>query len=139
MPLAHTAAVASSVAATMTRMGRGIYTRPAAARPERPLELYEFEGCPFCRLVREALTELDLDALVHPCPKGGARFRPRVVEVGGKTGTAQTAPGQPPVAWFIGFAGDGVAVAVAVPDADGGGGTIAAPIARAVMAAATGE
>ena len=84
MPLAHTAAVASSVAATMTRMGRGIYTRPAAARPERPLELYEFEGCPFCRLVREALTELDLDALVHPCPKGGARFRPRVVELGGK-------------------------------------------------------
>jgi len=84
MPFAHTAAVASSVVATMTRMGRGIYTHPAAERPERPLELYEFEGCPFCRLVREALTELDLDALVHPCPKGGTRFRPRVVELGGK-------------------------------------------------------
>jgi glutathione S-transferase len=84
MPFAHTAAVASSVVATMTRMGRGIYTRPAAERPERPLELYEFEGCPFCRLAREALTELDLDALVRPCPKGGTRFRPRAVELGGK-------------------------------------------------------
>jgi glutathione S-transferase len=84
MSFARTAEVASSVVATMTRMGRGIYTRPAAERPERPLELYEFEGCPFCRLVREALTELDLDALVHPCPKGGERFRPRVVELGGK-------------------------------------------------------
>jgi penicillin-binding protein A len=35
--------------------------------------------------------------------------------------------------------GDGVAVAVAVPDAEGGGGAIAAPVARAVMIAATGE
>lgn len=82
---AHTAAVASSVMATMSRMGRGIYTRPAETRPEQPLELYEFEACPFCRLVREALTELDLDALVYPCPKGGTRFRPRVLELGGKT------------------------------------------------------
>jgi glutathione S-transferase len=42
------------------------------------------ENCPFCRLVREALTELDLDVLIRPCPKNGERFRPDVVERGGK-------------------------------------------------------
>ena len=34
--------------------------------------------------MREVLTELDLDALIYPCPKGGERFRPSVVERGGK-------------------------------------------------------
>lgn len=58
--------------------------RPAGRQPERLLELYEFEACPFCRLVREALTEMDLDALVRPCPKGGTRFRPEVERLGGK-------------------------------------------------------
>lgn len=58
--------------------------RPARRQPERLLELYEFEACPFCRLVREAMTEMDLDALVRPCPKGGTRFRPEVERLGGK-------------------------------------------------------
>jgi glutathione S-transferase len=58
--------------------------RPAERQPERPLELYEFEACPFCRLVREALTEMDLDALVRPCPKGGTRFRPEAERLGDK-------------------------------------------------------
>ncbi len=43
-----------------------------------------FEGCPFCRKVREALSILDLDAVVYPCPKAGPRFRPEVVRRGGK-------------------------------------------------------
>lgn len=84
MTVGHGVAVASSVMATLTRFGRGIYARPAASRPELDLELYEFEACPFCRVVREALTELDLDAMVYPCPKGGERFRPRVLDLGGK-------------------------------------------------------
>ncbi len=59
------------------------------------------------------------------------------VRVGGKTGTAQDPSDATPTAWFIGFAGDDVAVAVVVPDAGGGGGgSVAAPIARAVMEAA---
>ena len=53
--------------------------------PEQPLHLYDMEGCPFCRLVREVLTELDLDAVIYPCPKGGDRFRNRAMEIGGKT------------------------------------------------------
>ncbi|NNL67263.1 MAG: glutathione S-transferase, partial [Myxococcales bacterium] len=40
--------------------------------------------CPYCRKVREALSILDLDAIVHPCPKGGARYREHVKQVGGK-------------------------------------------------------
>ena len=48
------------------------------------LQLYDMEGCPFCRLVREALTELDLDVVIYPCPKGGQRFRSRVLALGGK-------------------------------------------------------
>jgi glutathione S-transferase len=48
------------------------------------VELYEFEACPYCRKVREALTELDLEAVIHPCPKGGKRFRAKVKKMGGK-------------------------------------------------------
>ena len=55
------------------------------------------------------------------------------VEVGGKTGTAQAEPGT--VAWFVGFAGDDVAIAVVIPteDEDATGGRLAAPLARDVL------
>jgi len=76
--------IASSLAATLARLGAGTRVGPLGARPERPLELYDFEACPFCRKVREALCALDLEVLVYPCPKGGSRFRPSVRERGGK-------------------------------------------------------
>ena len=75
--------LASSLTSAL-RGWTGINAVPAAAKPEKTLELYEFEGCPYCRLVREALTELDLDVIIYPCPKGGQRFRPKVIEMGGK-------------------------------------------------------
>lgn len=77
-------ALAGSVATTALRFGAGIATKPCSERPRWLFELYEFEGCPFCRIVREVLTELDLDAEIRPCPKGGTRFRPRVLERGGR-------------------------------------------------------
>jgi glutathione S-transferase len=58
--------------------------RPVSAQPARPLELYDLEASPYCRLVREALTELDLDAMIYPCPSGGTRFMSKLVELGGK-------------------------------------------------------
>ena len=70
------------------------------------------------------------------------------VAVGGKTGTAQTAPGQPPHAWFVGVAPatpGGAQVAVAVVLQNGGGAAevsgnkLAAPIAKAVMEAVLGR
>jgi glutathione S-transferase len=76
--------VATSFAATLARGASALRVGTLGPRPERPLELYEFEGCPYCRKVREALSILDLEAFVFPCPKGGTRFRPRVVEQGGK-------------------------------------------------------
>lgn len=66
------------------RLGAGNRVLFASRRPERLLELYEFEACPYCRKVREALSALDLDALVYPCPKRGQRFRPRMRALGGK-------------------------------------------------------
>ena len=76
--------VGTSFAATLARLGSGISVGALGRRPERPLELYEFESCPFCRKVREALTLLDLEARIRPCPKQGSRFRSEVVERGGK-------------------------------------------------------
>ncbi|WP_113701718.1 peptidoglycan D,D-transpeptidase FtsI family protein [Nonomuraea lactucae] len=66
------------------------------------------------------------------------------VEVGGKTGTAETSDGKPPHAWFISFApADNPKIAVAVivesgaanVGAEATGGHTAAPIAKAVMEA----
>ena len=54
-------------------------------RPTAPIELYEFEGCPFCKKVREAVVWLDLDVLFFPCPQGGPTFREQVKQEGGKS------------------------------------------------------
>jgi glutathione S-transferase len=83
--LTRTVDVGTSWMASVVRLGAGLTARHLGKRPERLLELYEFEDCPFCRKVREALSMLDLPALVHPCPKGGTRFRPEVNRRGGKT------------------------------------------------------
>jgi glutathione S-transferase len=76
--------IATSVTATVVRLGAGLTVGPLGPRPAKPLELYEFEACPFCRKVREALTMLDLEVMVYPCPKDGKRFRPKVKKEGGK-------------------------------------------------------
>jgi glutathione S-transferase len=76
--------IATSALASVVRLGAGSSARFAARRPEKLVELYDFEACPYCRRVREALSEFDIDALIFPCPKGGTRFRPRVAALGGK-------------------------------------------------------
>lgn len=66
------------------------------------------------------------------------------VSVAGKTGTAQTAEGEPPHAWFLSFApAEDPEIAVAVVVLNGGdlgseatGGALSAPIAQQVMEAA---
>jgi glutathione S-transferase len=60
--------------------------RAKASVPGELLELYEFEGCPYCRLVREVLCEIQMDVIVYPCPSGGSRFRSKARELaGGRT------------------------------------------------------
>lgn len=75
---------ATSLISTLIRTTNGIQSTPLSDKPVELLQLYDIENCPYCRLVREALTELDLDALILPCPKNGERFRPELIERGGK-------------------------------------------------------
>jgi glutathione S-transferase len=76
--------VATSFAASVARLGSGVSVGRLGPRPEQRLELYEFEACPYCRKVREALAILDLEAVIRPCPKGGPRFREELKRRGGK-------------------------------------------------------
>jgi glutathione S-transferase len=84
MDIARALDVSSSIAATLARGAAGAAVGVVGKRPPQALVLYEFEACPYCRKVREALTQLDLDAEIRPCPKGGQRFRPDVIAKGGK-------------------------------------------------------
>lgn len=77
--------VATATAASAARPNFGNVYLGRRKVPERPLELYEFELCPYCRIAREALSALSLDPIVYPCPKGGRRFRPEVKAKGGRT------------------------------------------------------
>ena len=63
--------VTTSLLTTIGRLASGARVGTLGKLPARPLELYEFEACPFCRKVREALSILDLEVMVYPCPKGG--------------------------------------------------------------------
>ncbi|MEQ9319148.1 MAG: glutathione S-transferase N-terminal domain-containing protein [Polyangiaceae bacterium] len=77
--------VATAWTGSVFRLGAGLFAMHAGPRPEQPVVIYEFEGCPFCRKVREALTMLDLDAEIRPCPQKGPRFREEVIERWGKS------------------------------------------------------
>lgn len=79
-PLLH---VNASLIASSLRAWRGtMIVRPVRRQPVLPLALYDLESSAPCRQVREALTEMDLDALVYPCPEGGTRFRAALGEGG---------------------------------------------------------
>ena len=83
----HQINVLGSVLSSTLGLWRGtsvMATSVQAPAPEQLLKLYDMEGCPYCRAVREALTALHLDAEIYPCPKGGTRFRPEVIKLGGK-------------------------------------------------------
>ncbi len=73
----------SSLASTLQGW-RGTSVVQQAQQPAQRLQLYDMEGSPYCRLVREALTALGLDVEINPCPAGGKRFRPQAQRIGGK-------------------------------------------------------
>lgn len=76
---------AHAYAVSVARGGRGLHTRPSSKpAPEQLLELYDFEACPFCRKVREAMTELDLDYTCRNAPRGAVLKRKQVIERGGR-------------------------------------------------------
>lgn len=82
--LMHQVKVLQALTSALTEGGRGMNGTAFPKQPVKPLKLYEFEGSPFCRRVREVLTLLNLDYEVYPCPKGGTVFRKVVRELGGK-------------------------------------------------------
>ena len=73
--------VATSGLASISRLPFGVTVqpecaaRPAERSPAKPIVLYEFEACPFCRRVREIATQLDLELVVKPCPKDAVTHR----------------------------------------------------------------
>ena len=70
----------AQAAGKSTTVVEGLAAYPAFKTP--PV-LYEFEACPYCRFVREAITALDLVVDVKPCGRG-SRHRAEARKVGGK-------------------------------------------------------
>jgi len=63
----------------------GMNRAAGAHPPGKPLVLYEFEACPYCRKAREALSHLDIDVEVRPV----ARQSPRRAELKARGGKIQ--------------------------------------------------
>jgi peptidoglycan glycosyltransferase len=144
----------SATALQMALVGAGIgdngqvmspYLVAQTLSPELAV-LQNAEPTPFSQAMSPANAATLLSMMVTVVDQGtGSNARIPGVAVGGKTGTAQTAPGQPPHAWFVGVAPadvpGGARVAVAVVLQNGGGAPevsgnrLAAPIAKAVMEA----
>ena len=87
-----------------------------------------------------AQTAATLTAMMVNNVSNGAASSARIsgVEVGGKTGTAQSIEGTANTLWFTGFAPAGdpqIAVAVVVENESGFGDSVASPIARKVIEA----
>lgn len=75
--------IASSVLASTLRGWRGSMASRQVQQPDQLPEIYDREGCPACRLVREACTELNLDVKIIPVPEGGSRFLPQLQALSG--------------------------------------------------------
>ncbi|MEV0582690.1 penicillin-binding protein 2 [Nonomuraea sp. NPDC050310] len=102
-----------------------------------PQELSEAMSPDSARKLREMMISVVANGTARAAQVPG-------VQVGGKTGTAETAQGQAPHAWFIGFA-ENVSLAVIVESGaarvgdEATGGGVAAPIAKAVLEAVLGK
>jgi glutathione S-transferase len=79
----HQINVLGSVATSTMAAWRGTSVVTAAKSPVKLLKLYDVEGCPQCRDVREALTALGLNAEIYPCPTGGTRYQAQVLKTTG--------------------------------------------------------
>jgi glutathione S-transferase len=74
--------IVSGALISAVRAGKGSYYRKARV-PARPLELYNVEISPYCRIVRETLCELELPYLSHEIARGSPR-RPAFIAISGK-------------------------------------------------------
>ena len=81
--LGHILNISNSVLASSLRGWRGTKASRTVQQPALLPEIYDQEGNPECRLVREACTELNLDVKIIPLPQGGSRYLSRLREVSG--------------------------------------------------------
>lgn len=116
-------------------------------RPHLVSEVQDFTGRTLVRRtfggegpIFSASTAATLKSMMVDVVQNGTGRSARIagLEIGGKTGTAETGiEGKPPHAWFVAFA-PGIAVAVIVENGgdlgdDATGGRVAAPIAKALI------
>ncbi len=80
----HHLKVAQAMATSLIGGGHGMQGTPYPKQPSKPIRLYEMEGCPYCRRVREVVSCLNLDVEIYPCPKNGTRYRPEAEKLSGK-------------------------------------------------------
>lgn len=74
MPQPPRSTLLRSLLASTVRGWRGTQVLERVRSPEQMLIVFDRENDPDCRLLRELLTELQLDALIQPCPVGGRRY-----------------------------------------------------------------
>ncbi len=108
--------------------------------PGQPEENFPPEAQGRLPVSADALTVIRqglLDVTTHPRGTATWAFRGMPFPVAGKTGTAETAPGRPPHAWFAGYApADAPELVVVVLVEHGGqGSAVAAPLARQILEA----
>ncbi|KHG04527.1 Glutathione S-transferase 2 [Gossypium arboreum] len=58
--------------AMIGRMGRGNSYTPSKL-PPKPLEIWSYEGSPFCKIIREVLVELELPHIQRSCARGSPK------------------------------------------------------------------
>ena len=137
------ASVAQTIANGGVRSPTPIVSDPELQSSAEPVQVTSRENARVMRSLMEAVVDYGT----------GSAAAISGVQVAGKTGTAELGPkpGQPPAApgsdadpeqivdaWFISFAParkPKIAVAVMLVDADADGGTVAAPVAREILAA----
>ncbi len=80
----YTLNILSSVFSSTVRRWRGSSASKTVQQPAKLPILFDCEDNAECRLVREALTELNLDVMIYPCPKGASRFVDKLQAEGGE-------------------------------------------------------
>ncbi len=83
----HTLNIVSSVLSSTARRWRGTTGSKSVQQPAQLPILFDCEDDPECRLVREALTELNLDVLIYPCPQKANRFTSLLTDMAGGQAT----------------------------------------------------
>lgn len=79
----HTLDILSSTLASSLCQWRGTSASKTIQPPKKELVLFDREGDHQCRMVREMLTLLNLDAIIMPCPEGGKRHLKALQDVSG--------------------------------------------------------